>query len=592
MLDSHYDKTFYRKNIKRMMARQEKSNSFSSFNSFHGKREYFEIIKDLMEAKSRWNLFKGPSLTLGFIGFIFVLLCFLTTNSASADELVQYLWAGANQYQLWHQTDERRRTQQLDAMVNSDLKVLRIFLSARDYLAYEDPPEGYTFENPLGVYHDDQLLKVDRLMQECQQRGIKMIVALENRTTPYLDTYGPIGIYQSPLARQYYKDRFNYFLNHVNPYLGKPWKDLNDIVLAWQIQNEPGVPLIGVTTLTSTEKHDLIRSFLTDLSSYLKSIDPDTDVALGIAGYASYYFGSDGGSGDDIRTLGNIPDADIYSLHFYGGNVSQWIDDNLSTVRSWGKRLFVEEFGNTRDTEESVLMNNYRTVTQTCRAKGIPWMFWRMGHRKGDTTWSIMDDDPVWQEIVAPEAALISEIPTLDEWNVHTKLISDASMVIDTFETYADDTSLRTFWNFDGDVTGVSLEKTNPYHGEQALRIDYSQNTSYFGSGFRSLPQLDVTDWDYLTFYYRGNTGIATIQVQSGNSGAQSAYSTLIPASTDWTYVSIPLESFSGTQPANFSSLIRIKFFLQNTANGAVYLDDIALIRFAPASNIPGWSIY
>ncbi len=496
-------------------------------------------------------------------------ICLANGESVSASETIQYLWAGANQYQLWHKPDERR-AEQLDAMVAADLKVLRIFLHAREYLAYEEPPEGYTFEDPLGVYHDDQLLKVDRLMQECGQRGIKMIVVLETHSTPYLDTFGPIGIYQSATARQYYKDRFSYFLNHVNPYLGKPWKELNDIVLAWQIQNEPGIPLISVDTLSAQEKHDLIRDFLSDLSTHLKSLDPDTDVALGIAGYANYYH--NGGSGDDIRTLGNIADADIYSLHFYGGNIGQWIDDNLPAVRSWGKRLFVEEFGNTRGTEADVILNNYRTVTQTCRAKGIPWMFWRMGHRKGDTTWSIMDDDPVWQQVVAPEATLISRIPTGDAWNVHTEAVTSASWTIDTFETYANDTELRSLWNRDGDATSVSLDRENPYRGEQALRIDYAQNTSYFGSGFRLLSGLDVSDWSFLTFYYRGSTGIVSIQVQSGNVNAQSSYSVALPASAEWTRVEVPLESFSGANPADLSSLIRIKFFLQNTASGIVYL--------------------
>ncbi len=329
------------------------------------------------------------------------------------------LWAGTNQYQLWFQYPTRI-WEQLDWMVDSNLKVLRIFLGAREYQSWEDPPYEYTFEDPIGNYHDDRLLLVDYLMNECAARGIRMIVALENRTDPYLSTFGPVGMYENEASINAYKNRFTYFLNHYNAFLGAAWKDLNDVVYAWEIQNEPGIPLLEVDWLNAQEKHDLIRNFLNEMATHLKTVDPDTKVSLGIAGYAYYYH--NGNSGDDIGTLGDIPDADIYNLHFYGGNFQAWINDNLDYCRSINKLLFLEEFGATRENGQQNLINTYSYAIELSRTNGIPWMFWRMGHYLHDTTWSINYDDQVWQEVVIPEAQAISGLISWDNWGVSPRL--------------------------------------------------------------------------------------------------------------------------------------------------------------------------
>ncbi|NOZ60307.1 MAG: cellulase family glycosylhydrolase [Calditrichaeota bacterium] len=349
------------------------------------------------------------------IFFIFALIqSSLVCSLVSAEE---YLWAGANQYQLWFQRLGRIQ-QQLNAMQEANLSVLRIFLGHRaQYLSWEDPPEAYTFEDPVGTFHDENLEKVDYLMSECQKRGIRLIIALSVHSKPYLDKYGPVNIYSSAASISDHKNRFSHFLNHYNSYLGKAWKDCDEVVYAWEIQNEAGIPLLDVTGLSSQERHDMIRNFLSELASHLKQIDPNTKVSLGIAGYANYYH--QGKSGDDIRTLGNIPDADIYTLHFYGGNLSKWIDDNLSYCRSINKLLFVEEFGDTRSAGMSELKNLYSSVCNICRERGIPWMFWRLGHRKDENTYSVNSDDAVWQDVIVPEAQQILQTVTSDNWGIH-----------------------------------------------------------------------------------------------------------------------------------------------------------------------------
>lgn len=355
-----------------------------------------------------------------FVAFALALLLLSLVTIARGQfhhaDSTQFLWAGANQYRLWF--EPARIDTELSAMVNAKLKVLRIFLDTHNHECYEDPPDAYTFENPIGKYDEASLAKVDYLMAECQRRGIKMIIALanSNNPAPYDTAFGTVvDMYRSPDAIAAFENRFKYFLDHHNALLGKPWKKINDVVWAWEIMNEAGAESAFVAQpLSSEEKHNIIRSFLDTLATHLKRIDPDTYVSLGIAGKAKYKYCKTA-SGDDIQTLGDIKSADIYTLHYYCYD-PQRFDDDLRYVRSLGKLFFVEEFG--KKSKEADIIEYYCDVTRFCRSRGVPWMFWRMGHRK-DNDWSIFDDDPVWKEVVSPEAHKIACLATNDKWSVN-----------------------------------------------------------------------------------------------------------------------------------------------------------------------------
>ncbi len=348
--------------------------------------------------------------------FLLIVLCV----SAAYSQPQEHLWAGANQYQLWYQPHSRI-SEQLDAMQDAGLSVLRIFLGERpDYYSWEDPPQAYSFEPTLGHYDDALLNKVDYLMSECKKRGILLIIALENANSngPYEENFGILGQYTKPEARQAFKNRFRYFLNHHNAYLGKSWKELDTVVLAWEISNEPGIKLDEITNLTREEKTNVLRDWLSDMAAFLKETDPNTYVSLGITGYDRWY---NKGIGDDIIDLGNIEAADIYTLHFYGGNLSNWINKVIPSLRRWGKLLIVEEFGVERKVGDAQTISTYQNVAQTCYDHGIPWMFWRLGHRKDGGTWSIMQDDAVWQQVVKPQAEKMNRRLTRDKWSVYEK---------------------------------------------------------------------------------------------------------------------------------------------------------------------------
>jgi len=336
---------------------------------------------------------------------------------ASSEPRPALLWAGANQWQL-PQQDHAQRATQLQAMKDAGLGVLRLWVSGRGDESWQIQPLGWDYEAPIGSFQAAQIDKLDRVMAECAAQGIRIILSFANHANAsapdglYGRSFGTRSLYEGEgLAA--YRNRIVWLLNHRNPHLNnRRWRDLHEVVQAWEVCNESGLPLtkLGVSR---EERYRLHRHFLTEMAAQFKREDPVTLVCAGIAGYERFYSND---ASDDIATLGDIPSIDIYTLHYYGGGLSSWLSQVLPVVRGWGKRLVVEEFGNERKQGDAYTLRNYTEAVQAARAAGVPWMFWEMDLRKDSGTWGVMSDDAVWRELIAPEAALISRQASETDW--------------------------------------------------------------------------------------------------------------------------------------------------------------------------------
>ena len=112
-----------------------------------------------------------------FLLFVTGCYCSLTTNS----------WAGANFYYLWACNDTDI-TYYLDTMVSANMKVLRIFIlhsCTETTESCQGPntcqPLLFDVEDPVGVWHDEVLERIDKLMWLCYLRDIKLTIALHDR---------------------------------------------------------------------------------------------------------------------------------------------------------------------------------------------------------------------------------------------------------------------------------------------------------------------------------------------------------------------------------------------------------------------------
>ena len=115
-----------------------------------------------------------PSSAAGAALAILALMCAASCASAN-------MWAGANSYYL-HHNNTADRLQVLNAMQAAGFKSIRIFISpVRPDQKGSGNPQGYDIENPVGVWNNQQLDRINQLMLEASQRGMKLNIALHDR---------------------------------------------------------------------------------------------------------------------------------------------------------------------------------------------------------------------------------------------------------------------------------------------------------------------------------------------------------------------------------------------------------------------------
>lgn len=290
---------------------------------------------------------------------------------------IDRLWAGTNNGDIFDEpviADDPDKTlgAMLDELVTANIKVLRILIDYRLELADDDyDGDDNADALPVGEYNDDILSEIDDLMVEAKQRGILLLIALQGSNwinAPYYmsrEFYGwrqcktptdlytlladdpawGCGSFESPYqqrarkanppwgnylteeeAKNAYKQRVSHILHHRNPHFGNlKWKDINDVIWAWELMNEP--------EHLDTGRVDILIPWLEEMSAYVKGIDPDTYLALGTYSLLHHHF----------------VHVDIYTVHAYPsiGSLETDIGEFNSPTGVGGKYdklLFVEEF--------------------------------------------------------------------------------------------------------------------------------------------------------------------------------------------------------------------------------------------------------
>lgn len=96
----------------------------------------------------------------------------------------QHSWAGISNYYLWS-CNATVRAEALNAARAAGLRVVRVFLVATTgggaVAACADTPTPDLEPNAVGSYDDTILERLDQLLHEASERGIKLTVALHDR---------------------------------------------------------------------------------------------------------------------------------------------------------------------------------------------------------------------------------------------------------------------------------------------------------------------------------------------------------------------------------------------------------------------------
>jgi hypothetical protein len=365
----------------------------------------------------------------------------------------EHLWSGVNNGDIFDEPDSRLN-EMLREMAKAHLRVVRLWVDLRLEMDEDGAPL------PVGKYNDRILAQIDNMMLKARRKGILLLITLHQYNWIQgaalevgKDSYAwrkcktPEKIYRKSLtegaqrvydpyyqrgwetnyltnsaAKRAYKLRVSHILNHVNPHFGKPWKEMNDVVWAWELNNEPEF-------LGSTEQ---VKAWLDEMATYVKKIDPGTYVALGTMGWGSW---------------GNIKAADIYTIHWYNG--PDGLGDSIRQFQEkigepHGKLLLIEEFNPLFESSPSGAQRrrhtperkaHFEAMMEVCRRKNVPWMFWEYGYRfDGDDIWhankvTVVDGRPVawpdgilWGAKVLPGAKnlwITSWAPQKKRWKVH-----------------------------------------------------------------------------------------------------------------------------------------------------------------------------
>jgi mannan endo-1,4-beta-mannosidase len=195
----------------------------------------------------------------------------------------------------------------------------------------------------------DGLQRLDYVVSAAEKYGVKLVLPFVNNWGDYggIAAYGKAfgnndtSFYTHAAAQTAYKA---YVKTIVTRYAN------SSAIFAWELCNEPRCK--GCAT-------SVVASWATQISQYVKSIDPGHMVTLGDEGWlapkdgygdGSYAYG--GGEGVDFAANLNISTLDYGVFHLYpnswGYNYSwgiEWIQQHDAIGKAAGKPVILEEYG-------------------------------------------------------------------------------------------------------------------------------------------------------------------------------------------------------------------------------------------------------
>lgn len=207
----------------------------------------------------------------------------------------------------------------------------------------------------------------DNVVANAKANGIRLIVTLTNNW----DNYGGMDVYVSQLTGTDYHDYF-----YTNPTVIAAYKTYLDAfvgryvdepgILAWELANEPRCA--GTTGTTSGNcTTTTITNWISEISAYIHSIDPNHLVGIGDEGFYAIPTSTDypyqGGEGINFTANLAVPTVDFGTAHLYPlswGETAdpiewgvQWIQNHAASQKAQNKPVLIEEFGVTANMTET-----------------------------------------------------------------------------------------------------------------------------------------------------------------------------------------------------------------------------------------------
>ncbi|CAG9463081.1 unnamed protein product [Pedinophyceae sp. YPF-701] len=239
----------------------------------------------------------------------------------------------------------------LDRAVASRLTVLRMFAHGTE--------DVFRLQWSPGNYNERAFTALDRILHECRQRGLKIILSLADnwkfyegkaQYTAWANANSVDDFWSDEKARELYRNHVRAMLHRRNKFNGLQYRQ-DDTIFAWELMNEPRAPAPG-----GAEK---LQRWLDDMAAYVRQLDGQHMVTYGGEGFYRAGTGRDEplpatwalNTGQDF--LQNIRNMDFAAIHVWPDNwkmlwpgfVRRYIAWHADDAAALGKPLVVEEYG-------------------------------------------------------------------------------------------------------------------------------------------------------------------------------------------------------------------------------------------------------
>ncbi|KAM5352965.1 hypothetical protein ACJ41O_005687 [Fusarium nematophilum] len=360
---------------------------------------------------------------------------FVTTNGEKFSlDGEDFFFAGSNAYYLpfniWGTDHYRDVKVGLDAAVDAGLKVIRTW-------AFHDNNKTYVSgglpkyntgaeETAMQVFNSDGTVEIDLhlldvVIEAAEASGIKLILALTNNWADY----GGMDVYTVNLGGRYHDDFYRLpaikkaFKNYISAVVNR-FKD-SPAVFAWEIANEPRCGADGTRNLprgpdcTTT----LLTSWIDEISTFIKSIDPNHLVTTGSEGHFSRVssdWAYNGADGNDYDAEVALPNIDFGTFHSYPDWWSktaqwteQWIVDHAEAAN--GKPVVHEEYGWLNTATRVSVLGKWQSISLEHEMSDMYWQFGYSGYSYGrnhNDGFTIYLDEDDAQPLVYEHAAAVN----------------------------------------------------------------------------------------------------------------------------------------------------------------------------------------
>ncbi|TVY20786.1 Mannan endo-1,4-beta-mannosidase 1 [Lachnellula arida] len=292
-------------------------------------------------------------------------------------------WAGSDNYYL-HALGSDDQTTYINALKGFGAKVVRLWVTGVDDGCTKSSSTHSVpaYESTIGDYQTSTLAALDSVLSQLHTAGIKAIISPHDAnllppagsSTGYngIDIYGQTygssdAFYSSVDAKAQYDARLASILNYQSPAFGKAWKDLSEVIMAFDLQNEPMVA--SDDKLGSNDPDDWLCGRAGNMKKILGS--SAVKIATGGIGGSEY-------SGHEYNTIDKALQCsaiDILSLHGYMTQASQWaayVPKLADQAAAQGKKVMVEEWGvGTGSSYDSIAKQ-----AAVFNDAGVPWLYW------------------------------------------------------------------------------------------------------------------------------------------------------------------------------------------------------------------------